>query len=192
MDQIGHWVRFADTKATILVAALGVILTMLMTNGETILAATDSARPESTVIYAILVVVALAFLWTLFWLLRSISARRTTSGNGINRFAWPTLVNTDAPTLVARGQDQDVREDAWQQVVDLAGLAERKFKAFNRALVGFGLLIVGSAALVAFAIGVSAQQTPQPEPPPVETNEISAAGSDRPTSQVSRLPVTFG
>lgn len=36
MDQMANWVRFADTKATILTAGLGVALTMLMTNAGTI------------------------------------------------------------------------------------------------------------------------------------------------------------
>ncbi|WP_148615525.1 hypothetical protein [Nocardioides rubriscoriae] len=175
MDQIGHWVRFADTKATILVAAVGVILTMLMTNGDTIVETVDLGRPESTVIYALSTIVTLSFLWTLFWLLRSISARRTTTGTGINRFAWPTLTNTDGLTLVKHGRDNDVREDAWQQVADLSRLAKRKFQAFNRALVGFGALIVASAALVGFAIVAGAEQVPEPEPSPVESTATPAA-----------------
>ena len=39
MDQVAHWVRFADTKATILTAGLGVVMTMLMTNSGKVVAA---------------------------------------------------------------------------------------------------------------------------------------------------------
>lgn len=166
MDQLGQWVRFADTKATILVAALGVILTMLMTNGDTIAAATDLSNPQATITYGLLAVVTLSFVWTLLWLLGSISARSTSTSTGINRFAWPTLARTDGLTLLSHGQENDVREDAWQQVADLAGLAKKKFGAFNKALGGFAVVIVSGAALVAFAIAATTTSPTTQTPPP--------------------------
>ena len=134
MDQVANWVRFADTKATILVAGLGVVLTMVMSNADTIAAAIEQGGAEAKVISSLVVLTAAAFLWTLICLLYAIGPRRRTTLPGVNRFAWPTLIKTDPHSLTERARTEDVREDAWRQVVDLSNLARRKFTASHMAI----------------------------------------------------------
>jgi hypothetical protein len=148
MDQIANWVRFADTKATILIAGLGVVLTMVVANVRTVINAIDKGTMQAVVLYPLSGVAALAFMWTLFWLLTAIRPRRATTNPGLNRFAWPTLSDVDADTLMHRGTTDDASEDAWRQVVDLSRLAAAKFAATANAVWGFGAAIVVGAALV--------------------------------------------
>lgn len=191
MDQMANWVRFADTKATILVAGLGVVLTMIVTNAKTVVSAIEKGNLEAAILYSLCGIASAAFVWTLSWLLIAIGARRKTSLSGINRFAWPTLTTIDAQTLIERGTTDDVREDAWRQVVDLSRLAGKKFGASNKAIWGFGILIVTGAALVIASIaitygdtGTTGQDqppaTPSPQPPGSSTTStIATPTTDR-------------
>lgn len=158
MDHVANWVRFADTKATILIAGLGVVLTMVMTNVETVATAIRLGQPEAAILYPLVILTSGAFLWTLFWLMYAIGPRRTTTLPGINRFAWPTLVKADPKALIERGLTEDVREDAWRQVVDLSNIAERKFAATNKATWGFGLVLALAALLVTTSIATTSNQ----------------------------------
>lgn len=159
MDQIANWVRFADTKATILVAGLGVVLTMIVTNSNTVAFAIEKGNPEAAILYILCGIATAAFVWTLTWLLIAIGARRKSSLSGINRFAWPTLTTADAQTLIERGTTDDIREDAWRQVVDLSRLAGKKFEASNKAVWGFGIFIITGAALVVASIAITHSDT---------------------------------
>jgi hypothetical protein len=179
MDQIANWVRFADTKATILVAGLGVVLTMIVTNSKTVISAINKGDPEAGTLYTLSGIAVAAFVWTLTWLLVAIGPRRKTSLPGINRFAWPTLTTTDAQTLIERDTTDDVREDAWRQVVDLSQLAAKKFAASNRAIWGFGILIVTGAALVIGSIAITYSDT-------------GTATQDRPPATTSPQPAGPG
>jgi hypothetical protein len=153
MDQMANWVRFADTKAAILTAGLGVVLTMLMSNADIVSEAIKQGSPEG---YAVGILAGLALVavgYTLFWLVRAISPRSQASNNTINRFAWPTLVKANADQLIQHTQDIDARIDAWQQVIDLSVLANRKFDACGRAVKGFSVLVILGPATVATAVG---------------------------------------
>lgn len=179
MDQIANWVRFADTKATILVAGLGVVLTMIVTNSKTVVSAIEKGNPEAAILYTLCGIAIAAFVWTLTWLLVAIGPRRKTSLPGINRFAWPTLTTTDAQRLIERGITDDVREDAWRQVVDLSRLAAKKFAASNKAIWGFGILIITGAALVVASIAITYSDTgtTSQDPPPATTSPQPAGSS---------------
>ena len=50
MDQMANWVRFADTKATILAAGFGVVLTMLMTNAKTVATTIKQGYPDAYIV----------------------------------------------------------------------------------------------------------------------------------------------
>lgn len=95
----------------------------------------------------------------------SIGPRRKTTLPGINRFAWPTLTNVEPKDLVERGRTQDVREDAWRQVVDLSDLAERKVTASHKAIGGFGSVIVVGGLLVTMSMAFTQGQDDPPVPP---------------------------
>lgn len=156
MDQIANWVRFADTKATILTAGLGVVLTMLMTNVDTITSALKEGFPAAYFVGTLSALALIAFGYTLFWLVRAIGPQSSITYHTLNRFAWPTLTKVTADQLTEHTKTVDVRTDAWQQVTDLSVLAKRKFDACGRAVRGFATLVVLGVAAVVVAFGFTA------------------------------------
>lgn len=153
MDQMAHWVRFADTKATILTAGLGVVLTMLMTNADTIAEAIRMGCPSAYIVGTLSGLALISFGYTLFWLVRAIAPRRKVAYDTLNRFAWPTLNKATTEQLTEHVRKVDVRTDAWQQVIDLSVIADRKFDACGRAVKGFAFLVLLGVAAVATAVG---------------------------------------
>ncbi|WP_205474524.1 hypothetical protein [Nocardioides sp. SYSU D00038] len=153
MDQMANWVRFADTKATILTAGLGVVLTMLMTNADTITKAMKEGCPAAYVVGSLSGLALIAGGDTLFWLVRAIGPQSKVAYNTLNRFAWPSLTKATATQIIDHARTVDVRTDAWQQVIDLSVLANRKFDACGRAVKGFAVLVVAGVAAVSAAIG---------------------------------------
>lgn len=156
MDQVANWVRFADTKATILTAGLGVVLTMLMTNADSITSAVKNGCPAAYVVGILSALALTAFGYTLFWLVRAIGPQSNFAYNTLNRFAWPTLTKATTNQLTEHAQKVDGRTEAWQQVIDLSALASRKFDACGRAVKGFAVLVVLGVAAVATAVGFTA------------------------------------
>ncbi|WP_190243091.1 hypothetical protein [Arthrobacter globiformis] len=148
MDQLANWVRFADTKATILTAGLGVVLTMLINNSRTILDAMGKSHVSAAVVSGLAVGTVLAVGWTLFWLVRAIGPQNKVFYARLNRFAWPSLVRATPEQLLEHTSHNDVRADAWQQVLDLSLLAERKFTACGKAVNGFAALVLFGTACV--------------------------------------------
>jgi len=94
--------------------------------------------------------------YTLFCLVRAIGPQSKVAYSRLNRFAWPTLPKTTIDQLTDPTRNVDVRTDAWQQVIDLSTLAERKFHACGRAVKGFAVLVNLSAATVAAASAFTA------------------------------------
>jgi hypothetical protein len=156
LDQIANWVRFADTKATILTAGTGVVLTMIVANAKTIVIAFrhGSAAAWSTGILAALT--GTAVLWTLFWLVRAIGPRSRVTYSRLNRFAWPTLTKATVADIRGHVAQFTVDEDSWQQVLDLSKLAERKFDACGKAVWGFALVAVFAVSCVITAVSFTA------------------------------------
>lgn len=157
MDQMANWVRFADTKATILTAGLGVVVTMLMNNAKTIAKVISEGRaPSALVVGGLAAATLVVFLWTLFWLIRAIAPWRRVTYVQLNRFAWPSLVRTTIDQLVDHVARTDIGTDAWQQVLDLSALAQRKFDACAKAVYGFAFLIVLGLSCIAAATAFAA------------------------------------
>ena len=106
---MANWVRFADTKATILTAGLGVVLTMLMTNADTITSAIKTGCPAAYVVGTLSVLLLIAFGYTLFWLIRAIGPQSNVAYSTLNRFAWPTLTKATIDQLADHVQKVDGR-----------------------------------------------------------------------------------
>lgn len=155
LDQIAAWVRFADAKATILTAGLGVVLTLLMTHASAVADVVQTGCIEALVVGGLAVGSLLAVCWTLYWLMRAIGPQRRIKYNHVNRFAWPSMVGTTPDLLTQHCERVDVRTDAWQQVVELSKLAERKYKACGKAIPGFAVLVVLGLACVIVTIGLT-------------------------------------
>ncbi|WP_406816524.1 hypothetical protein [Mycobacterium sp. M23085] len=142
IDQMASWVRFADTKATILAAGLGVVATMLASNVKTVVKAISEGCLATLLVGGLSVATVLAFLWTLGWLTWAIVPRSRVRYNHLNRFAWPSLVGATVQELLAHTARVDVQTDAWQQVLDLSQVASRKYSACAKAVYGFAALIL--------------------------------------------------
>lgn len=156
MDQMANWVRFADTKATILTAGLGVVLTMLMTNAGIVTGAVGKGSLQAFIVAPLVLGALTAFLWTLYWLVRAIGPQTSTKYSQLNRFAWPSLQGATAEQMSEHGKQVDVRVDAWQQVLDLSELAGRKFDACAKAVKGFAFLAILGLSCVVVSIGLTA------------------------------------
>lgn len=155
MDQIANWVRFADTKATILTAGLGVVLTMLMTNAKTVASAMRHGCTDAHIVGSLAGLTITAVIYTLYWLVRAIGPQRRVTYRSLNRFAWPSLLNTTTEELTTHTLSADMRQEAWRQVLDLSALADRKFDACGRAVRGFAVLVILGVACVATAVGIT-------------------------------------
>ncbi|MEB3049050.1 Pycsar system effector family protein [Mycolicibacter sp. MYC123] len=141
IDQMAEWARFGDTKATILAAGLGVVATMFATNAPAVLTAMHKPCPIDLVVGGLALITLLAFMWTLFWVVRAIAPRSEIPYEGLNRFAWPSVARVTAAQLVEHAQRNNIEVDAWQQVVDLSKIAKRKFEFCKLAVYGFGVTI---------------------------------------------------
>lgn len=91
MDHVANWVRFADTKATILTAGLGVVITMLMANAETITTGITEGCTEAVVVGLLAGGAAISAAWTLGWLIRAIAPASTITYKGLNRLGAALL-----------------------------------------------------------------------------------------------------
>lgn len=156
MDQLANWVRFADTKATILTAGLGVVLTMLINNARIVIDALDETYTATGLVSVLAVVAVCSCAWTLFWLVRAIGPQNTVVYARLNRFAWPSLVRATPTQLMEHTDQVNVRVDIWQQVLDLSSLAERKFSACGKAVSGFAVLVLSGSACVGASMLITA------------------------------------
>lgn len=141
LDQIANWVRFADTKATVLTAGLGVAMTLLANNATIILNAARQSWASDLSVGGPAVLAITAFIWTLFWLIKAIAPQRKVSYLQPNRFSWPSLSRASKVDLKQHLDSSSATEDAWQQVLDSSKIAEQKLAACEKAVYGFGALI---------------------------------------------------
>jgi len=156
MDHAANSVRFADSKATILAAGLGVLTTVLMSNTASVISAIRSGSCGSVAVSFLGIAAVLSFFWTLGWLVNAIVPRRTVTGGSMNRFAWPTLTSATGADLMEHADLSDVREEAWRQVADLSRIADRKFRATHKAVFGFGGLVASAVLVVGTSLWINA------------------------------------
>lgn len=99
LTQAAEWVKFADTKATILTAALGVVATMYVTNASVIVTAMTKGEVHTLVVGIFVLAGIGTFIFTLSWLLIAIYPRGSRSFE-LNRFSWPSLSTSDHAALL--------------------------------------------------------------------------------------------
>jgi hypothetical protein len=151
LSEIGQWVRFADAKAGLLAAGLGVVLAGTVSQAATIVDAVaegGALGALTAALFAWWAVFALALVW---FLMSAIGPRTTTTGPTVNRFAWPSLAGLSVADLTQHVSKTTRDSDAWRQVADLAAVASAKYRACGRAVIAFMLVIVTTAAMIAFA-----------------------------------------
>lgn len=151
LSEIGQWVRFADTKAGLLAAGLGVALAGTVSQASTVVEAIadgGGAGALTAALFCLWACFALALVW---FLMSAIGPRTTTTGPTVNRFAWPSLASLTVSDLTDHVAKTPRDSDAWRQVIDLSGVAAAKYRACGRAVVAFMLLVVTTAAMIALA-----------------------------------------
>lgn len=131
-------------------------MTMLVGNSSTIMKAAQQSWITGLYVGGPATLALLAFIWTLFWLIRAIGPQRKVSYLQPNRFSWPSLARASATDLHAHLSASSATDDAWQQILDLSRLAERKFAACEKAVYGFGALILLGFSCVTIAMIITA------------------------------------
>lgn len=152
LEQVANWVRFSDTKATVLTAGFGVVLTALVSNWRTVTTASNLGGVGAGVLIGIVIASFIAGLLTLYWLILAIAPRSTRSDPRLNRFAWPSLARTTAAEIAQHAKTVPVAEDAWRQAVRLAVIAERKFRFTGFAVWSFASFVILGFASVTLAV----------------------------------------
>lgn len=150
MEHVSNWVRFADTKATILSAGVAAVLAMSVANAKTVIKQIDYS-PGGITIAALAAISIAAILWTIICIVRAITPNRTTGTLEPNRFAWPAMARLPLEDLQHHARTTLRDEDAWRQTYDLALTANRKFRACKNAAFGFAVLIIATPACIIFA-----------------------------------------
>lgn len=154
LEQVAHWVRFSDTKATVLTAGFGVVLTALISNWRPVAKAMAMGGGGACLLAALVIASFAAGLLTLAWLILAIAPRSTNGDPALNRFAWPSLAHSSPGEVAQHAKVTPVAEDAWRQTIRLAAIAERKFRFTGLAVWSFAGFVTLSFASVTFAIAL--------------------------------------
>jgi len=148
MSEFGNWIKNADTKVTVLAAALGILVTAIASKADIVRQAlSNPAFGVKWTLVTALGLLVVAVLVTAVHVYRALAPR--TMASGANRFAWPSVAaEFRAPSALTR---ETCLEEAWQQNYVLAQIARAKFGAFRWALRCFGATLLLSVVTIALA-----------------------------------------
>lgn len=150
IEQAGEWVRFADTKATILAAGVGVVLAVVATSAADVGSAIKAGGAGAWLV-AVLGTATIAMLvLTIGSIARAIRPRIAIEYAHVNRFAWPSVAAHTEQELADRATSEP-HADAWEQVHALSIIARSKFAACTSAITWFALLVLLSFLCVTAA-----------------------------------------
>lgn len=194
LDHVAQWVRFADTKATILAAGLGVVLSVLAASADGTASTIDGGGLGAVLVLVLVALTAGALVMTLVYVVRAIRPQ-TTEPDSMNRFAWPSLASTTVKDL-QQHVATDPEPEAWRQVHALAGVARSKYAACNAAVTWFALLVITSFLCISAASVVDAtdhdeqprhrrqhqRAATSPSPSPSTTTSTTSTSSVSPTA----------
>src|SRR5690606_14096526 len=129
VQEFGGWIRSADTKATILLGATGVLVAALLGRASSF---GEVLRSESEW-RCVLVIAALAVVVSLITLavFLVLTIRPRTVASEFSRYAWPRIAAMpEAPKAFDTGT---AAAEAWVQAHALARIARAKYHNFNRS-----------------------------------------------------------
>jgi Family of unknown function (DUF5706) len=130
LGQTGEWIRNADTKSGLLLAALTVLLGSVSSSARGLrgLWSGHPHRPEALIVLAgSVVLLAVAYALLVAVLLPRHSSTAAT------RYAWP-WVNTASLEILEHLAPDSRRTEAWRQAKQLAAIAARKHRLFTAAV----------------------------------------------------------
>lgn len=149
IQEIGGWIKNADTKATILAGSFGLSLTFVVPRLLEALPAIAVAPVAFGLWIALAVVFAAAAVITGYGIGNALLPRTSLGASLTNRFAWPSLASVAAQHLPPSvGSAEDVRTEAWEQAASLARIAAAKYRSFKVALVAFCIYLAAVVAMV--------------------------------------------
>ncbi|MHC5557931.1 Pycsar system effector family protein [Kocuria sp. U4B] len=149
IQETGNWVKNADTKTTILAAALGVLLTAIASRSADIHSSFTTSTGSYLVLLAVsLVGFALAAVIAVGCIYRALTPR-TPPGSLENRFSWPSMAARDLPPVGMPGDS--IAREAWEQAHTLAKIAQQKYRWFRWALRFYFGSFVSAGLLVALS-----------------------------------------
>jgi hypothetical protein len=130
LGQTGEWIRSADTKSGLLLAALTVLLASVSSSARS-LRGLWSGHPDQLGALISLAgsVVLLAVAYAL--LVAVLLPRH--SSTAVTRYAWPWVNTASLETLEQLTPDSR-RTEAWRQAKQLAAIAARKLTLFTAAV----------------------------------------------------------
>ncbi|MFE3054822.1 hypothetical protein [Nocardia sp. NPDC059239] len=149
MTEFGNWIKNADTKVTILTAALGILVASTASNIDTLHAAlSNPAFRHKWILSVPLGLLCCAILATAGFAYQALKPR-SGGASTQNRFSWPSVADSSCPP-----SDLDPMAtlvEAWTQNHALARIAALKYRAFANALRCFGIALILSGTCIAIA-----------------------------------------
>lgn len=130
LGQTGEWIRAADTKAGLLLAALTVLLGGISSSARNLRGLWSAHRNHTaalTVLAISVVLLAIAYALLIALLLPHRSSPTAT------RYAWPWVHKTALRKLESLPLESR-RKEAWVQAKQLASIASRKLGLFTAAV----------------------------------------------------------
>ena len=130
LGQTGEWIRSADTKSGLLLAALTVLLGSVSSSARS-LRGLWSGHPQR--LEALIVLAASVVLLAVAYALLVAVLLPRHSSTAATRYAWPWVNQASLETLEQLTPDSR-RTEAWRQAKQLAAIAARKHSLFTAAV----------------------------------------------------------
>lgn len=151
IDQFGRWIANADTKASLLAAAL---LIMVGALGEQGRAVVHRLPPVSVADWGSLLALAVATgtaVASIGFLVRTVTPRIQRTDR-FSRYSFDSVADAQLQDLVQADTEAD-REHGWLTASVLASIARRKFRNLQRAFAWSALSALAFLVLAAVNLG---------------------------------------
>ncbi|MFG2028141.1 hypothetical protein [Streptomyces sp. NPDC048825] len=132
LEQVGEWIRSADTKAGLLAPTLALLVSPAFDNFSKRQLIDFLDSPRDFIGTLLFVGFSLTFGMAAFFVAK-VLIPRTQHAVRSSRYSWPWLCETDLHVLTALSPSES-REEAWAQAKNLAQIAQWKHKNFKLAL----------------------------------------------------------
>ncbi|NEC52449.1 hypothetical protein G3I18_28415 [Actinospica acidiphila] len=132
LEQVGEWIRSADTKAGLLAPTLALLMSPAFGNFNKRQLTNFLDSPREFIGASLFVGFGLTFGMAAFFVAQ-VLIPRTQHAVRSSRYSWPWLCDADLHVLTALSPAES-REEAWAQAKNLAQIAQWKHKYFKLAL----------------------------------------------------------
>lgn len=146
VQEFGNWVRHADSKVTVLAAAIGVSVTLLAGRSGAVFMVLTAAGLALWIQMAVIItgIGSLVCIGAALRLVFVALAPRMDASAPRNPFSWPDVAA--AVPRLPRPSRVDEIDFAWHEAGTLASIARKKYGAFRRALEWFLVSVVFTCA----------------------------------------------